>query len=361
MDIGDLKLINENIISEIKKNNELIQTKKEEKSKIPKINALKTKINNIAKYFIGTYVFLNLLLLIGGATLLTSLVPASFSPFIVGITSMGIGCSIERITNKDKKSNQSIFSLFKNRFKNYKKRVDYSLEIEKLKNKNTVMKQVKELINTNPVFIKMYTNDDFMTNSKEESEEKIKKISTNLKEKYNEIDKLTTKKVLIKYFWECLTKNQLFEDIMLAGYQGTIFSMICCYLPLIVFKDYIVLSSAIAHILPIIGPIILGFAGGSAYVLKRNKDYQKVFDEVNNEYDDLFPEKIENPNLEIKIANLYMNKTLKELFVAESQLRVQEKVLESFTRKDGKNEVQDEPIIGDEKKVDSPSIVKKKK
>lgn len=344
METEDLKKAKKELQKEIKKNNEQIATNNE-RTRMAKVNQFEYKVVETLIFSMLPYCcwFVLFLILTQNGTMasILSTIPTESLPFIIVGSSLGIGTIWRKISDWKFKIKERLkaFTNAKTQSEKLQEEVKYAIELEKSKNRNKAIQQTMNLLNSNQSILNSLGNEcdinnKFVPKTREDSQKRVEKISMLLNEKYDELDVLTTQKVLHKKFWKVRTSVRVM-DVMLTGMLGGIFATMVSDMPLIMIgmsgNSLTTYSPVSSSLLFILAPIIVGTAGSSVYMIKRNKDYEKTFNILNGELgENALPDKIkeayeEQQDIDAKIAN-----QMREISIVEIQLQEQKRIMESF-------------------------------
>lgn len=366
-DEGFIK-INEELKNRIQKNNEQINIY-DERIRLSSVNqfeykAIITIIFSLLSFF--TLLFLPEILTKSGiiASLTRAIPTESFSLIITGC-SLCVGTIGRKILERKFKIKERLkqFTTANTQSEKLQEEVKYTVELEKAKNRNKVIQQTLDLLNSNQSILNSLShrydmNDRTMPQTLEENKKGVEDFSKLLKDKYTELDILTTKKILNENFWKVRTKGQKVKDTMMTGMLGGLFTMIYGNLPHLIVMGYIPSSG----LMPLFTPFIAGFMGAIGYMIKRNKDYIHVFNNLNNELgenalpDEIKEEYEKHQDTDAKIENkirdiskneikLYELKRIMETFITGSEDK--EKTIKiSFSKKHTIENPKKVPIFG---------------
>ena len=337
-----LKKINEEFQEEIKKNNEQI-TVSDQRTRMAKFNQFEYKAIGTLGFSMIPYLLLVVLSAIltknGAMTSITSAIPAESLPLIIVGSSLGVGTIGRKILEWKFKTKERFksFTTAKSQSEKLQEEVKYAVELEKAKNRNKAIQQTMDSLNSNQLILNSLSSrcdisDKVLPQTKEESQKRVKELSTLLKVKYDELDVLTTQKVLHEKFWKVRTNGQKIMEIMMAGMMGGLFTMMYGDMPLIMLRDSLTYSSVSSSLISILTPLIVGVAGVSGYVVKRNKDYEKTFIILNSELgENALPEKIKEAYEEQQNIDAKIEGKMREISIAAIQLQEQKRIMKSFT------------------------------
>lgn len=205
--------------------------------------------------------------------------------------------------------------------------VKYTIELEKIKNRNLAIEQSINLLNLNQDALNSLAErydikDKTIPQTEEEAKENAKKLSILLENKYQELDLLTTQKILHEKF---LNKQNILKDIMISLYVG-ILTLFLYILPFFIITNYITSPNVF---IPLWAPLFIGIAAPGGYMIKKIKDYKKAYYKLKSELNSVFPDQLKmlekQENIDSKIEN-----TIKEISSSEIQLQEQKRIIESF-------------------------------
>lgn len=206
-------------------------------------------------------------------------------------SSIGLGTLFTNSILKEVKERLKMFSESKTDIEKLQEEVNYQIELEKACNRNKVIKETLDTINSTESMVKELSNKYNITEkcssrSKEELENSIEEISNLIKEKYNELDILSSKKVLHDRFWKIRSKFD--KNAILINYSliAGVFASGIIGIPFITFNSIAAESTILARILSVFWPLVIGSMGTFVYFIKRNKDYEQVFNNYNSQLED---------------------------------------------------------------------------
>ena len=212
-------------------------------------------------------------------------------PIILIGSSLGVGTFInDKISEIYKrKERYESFSNAKNEFEKLMEETNYKIELEKARNRNIVINSTLNLIgSTESVLDKLPSvcdvKEKYSSKSKEELERNIEEISNLIKERYANLDMLSTKAVLNTKFWKIRSKINKKIDMIIYPLLFGLGTMIFVEFPFLftLAAD----SSVIVNSVPILVPFAIGSVGTYLYMLKRNRNYEKVFNYYNSQLKD---------------------------------------------------------------------------
>ena len=216
----------------------------------------------------------------------------------------------------------------------------YQIEMEKAINRNKVLDEAKNLLNSNQsilskISMRYELDDKNAPQSKEEASQKVKELSEFIKKQYNELDIATTKKVLHERFWKVRYKFHRITDFLMISMLIGVVMMCLTAFPIITMQ------SSLMNLITPLASFTIGAVGGSVYMLKRNRDYRKVFKNLNNELGENTlkencDEKFESAFEEEQEINALIENQIRDISLAEIQRQEIERYLDTFITEEDK-------------------------
>ena len=343
MKTEDFKKTNEELQEEIKKNNKQIAVS-DERTRMAKVNQFEYKFGttlgfSMVPYFVEIILF-TIFTSNGTMASITNTIPVESLPLIITGSSLGIGTIGRKILEWKFKIKERFksFTTAKTQYEKIQEEIKYAVELEKANNRNKAIQETMDSLNSNQSILNSLSNrydinDKNVPQTIEESKKIVDELSMLLNEKYNELDVLTTQKVLHERFWKVRTKGQPSMDIMMSAMMGGLLSMMYVDMPFIMMgiSETLTYNSLPAALITCFAPLVAGITGVSGYMIKRNKDYMKVFNNLNNDLDEnALPEKIKEPSEEQQDIDAKIESKIREISVAGTQLQEQKRIMESF-------------------------------
>ena len=343
MQTEDFKKTNEELQEEIKKNNKQIAVS-DERTRMAKVNQFEYKFGttlgfSMVPYFVEIILF-TIFTSNGTMASITNTIPVESLPLIITGSSLGIGTIGRKILEWKFKIKERFksFTTAKTQYEKIQEEIKYAVELEKANNRNKAIQETMDSLNSNQSILNSLSNrydinDKNVPQTIEESKKIVDELSMLLNEKYNELDVLTTQKVLHERFWKVRTKGQPSMDIMMSAMMGGLLSMMYVDMPFIMMgiSETLTYNSLPAALITCFAPLVAGITGVSGYMIKRNKDYMKVFNNLNNDLDEnALPEKIKEPSEEQQDIDAKIESKIREISVAGTQLQEQKRIMESF-------------------------------
>ena len=189
------------------------------------------------------------------------------------------------------KERLKMFSESKTDIEKLQEEVNYQIELEKACNRNKVIEETLDTINSTESMVNELSNkynitEKYSSKSKDEIEKSIEEISNLIKEKYIELDILSTKKTLHDKFWKIRSKFDKNANLIAYSLIAGVFASGIIGIPFITFNSIAAGSTILAKTLSVFWPLVIGSMGTFVYFLQRNKDYEKVFNNYNSQLED---------------------------------------------------------------------------
>lgn len=335
----------ERIKSEFEKekeqNNEqiLINSKR---AKLSQLNQFELKAQLILAFSmlgsIGVFAVGMLLTKIFGITTITNIIPAEIFPVVLSGGALTIGTIINKVVYKKQKIKEKFkaFSTSKTQTDKLEELVYYQTQLQKTYNRNKVIDEAISVLNSNQsvlnkISIRYDLIDRNSPKTEEEAKQSIKELSSFVKERYEQLDLLTTKEVLNNNFGKgnldiIVTFLYLMVGMMMVSFVTSL-------IPTWMLKDVIMNGSLYftVSLLVAFGPIV----GTGMYMIKRIKDHKKVFNKLSAQ--------LENNALTDKLDKS-IDTQIRELSVALVQLKEQEKILETIIEDEAKTNANNQDL-----------------
>ena len=223
----------------------------------------------------------------------------------------------------------------------------YKIELEKARNRNIVINSTLNLIGFAESVLDELSSvcdvkEKYSAKSKEELERSIEEISNLIKERYANLDMLSTKAVLNTKFWKIRSKINKKIDMIIYPLLFGLGMMIIVEFPFLftLAAD----STVIVNSVPILVPFGIGSVGTYLYMLKRNKDYEKVFDYYNSQLkDNVLPDTLKFDGVfeeKWKIRFL-IEKEIQDISTATIKLNDEKEALKTIENEKNMDVVQD--------------------
>lgn len=327
----------------------------DERTRMSKVNSFENKA--ITTFGLSMFGYLPIFLASSalikniGVTAFTNVIPALSYPAIVIGSSFCVGTLINSLINKKFKTKERYksFSTAKTKAEKLEEEIHYQIELEKANNRNKAINETLKVMKSNQAMLNRMSsrydlNDKTAPQTKEEAKTKVTELSNIIKEQYDKLDILTTQKVLHDNFWRIRSKFQKGTDIMVATMITGMFAMFFTGFPLMMVRDAITYSSSFASLTSIFAPFVAGMVGAGGYMIKRNKDHKKVFNNLNsqlgeNALEEVY-EKFEGAYEEQQELTRLIETQIRDISLAEVQLQENKRCLDTFmTEEDKKKEI----------------------
>lgn len=241
----------------------------EEKLKVLEINSLEVKGKLTLSFSILAYF---ILFLISTFLNITNILPGAIYPTVLIGTSICVGTIGKNLIYKKYKIKDRLkgFTNARTEAEKMEEVVLSQIEIDKLNNKNKVIDEtIEALTNENEMLNKMsdkYNISDKSTYSNEEAKNNVNELSETIKKQYNELDELSTNKVLCEKFFTVEEKlKRRIQTMVFAMISGV--SIMCISLPpLLLVKDTIQGASTLTSLMVSLTPMITGIIGGVVHI-----------------------------------------------------------------------------------------------
>lgn len=338
MKVEDFNKTSEELKVEIQNNNEQINIS-DERKRMANVNQFEYKVVETLGFsllpYLGLLILSGILTKNGIMASLIEIVPAESFPFILVGSSLCVGTIGRKILEWKFKTKERLkaFTTAKTQTEKLEEEVKYTIELEKSKNRNKAIQQTMDSLSSNQSILNSLSsrydiNDRDLPQTDEDAKQRFENLSTLLKDKYTKLDVLTTQKILHEKFWRVRTKGQKAMDIIMSGIMGGFFTMMYGEMPILIVRDYISSLS----LMSLFTPLIVGIAGVSGYMIKRNKDYMKAFNNLNNELgEDSLQDKINEAYEEQQDIDSKIETKIREISIVGSQLQEQKRIIESFS------------------------------
>jgi hypothetical protein len=310
MNTDDIKKIKEELQEEIKNNN-VQNSIIDERKRITYVNQFENKSFRITMFsgiaYLGTFILTNKYI---------SIIPIEAYPFIITGIPLSIGIIVSNIFDWKFKIKERLksFTNAKKEAEKLQEEVKYTIDFERIKNKNKIMEQT----------INILDKDNWNTDSKIQVDEEL------LNKKYNELDTLTTKKVLIEKFWKVRNKfiniTDLIKNVIIIEFISTLMAIVHMFFLFPMEKSIKLLA---AQYWLSLSTIIVGVFTG--YTCKKNKDYIKAFKNLNMELEEnALSNNTKNSYKEKDDINAKIENEITDISIMKAKLYEQKTILESY-------------------------------
>lgn len=325
-----------------------------EKKRILRMNSSEFKLINIFSFSTITY-----LLLAASCILITSIlsIPTNIFTYSFSLALFGGSIAIGKISQifldrkyQAKKLLQS-FSSATTKFEQLEEQAKCQLEIRKKENRNQIINQSINILKQKDL---EFSND--YSPKKEELEKRIK-------EEFDKLDLLVTKKFIADYFWDVRLpkKLKILNTIMLSLATGTFIMFFSCI-------PTIMISHPGSLLIPF-STFTLGTICSATYLKRRNNNHLKLFNQMNNLLEEnKLPKTIETEfdnELEQDKLKRLIEKQMEEISNLKVNQQKNKRNLEQYVQKQKTSFQSIKPIerdnyLNEEKKTNS-SLVRKRK
>lgn len=292
MKIEDFKKSREELQEEINKNKSQLYINAE-RAKAASINQLDNKLLltfacALIPYVAITIVFVILVKVLGASTI-ANILPPFISQIIFTGVPLGIGALRSKLIFKKQKIKERLksFSKAKTETEKIEEEIYNQIELEKLNNRNKINIQAINSLDYNESILQ-FVSDKYnieeknQSSNKEETEQKLNVLSTIIEKEYNELDILSTKKTLNTHFSEIRDNYEKVTAILYACMTAGLMTMAVTFTPLFMLREVYTYSSLFTNLLHALAPLAVGILGACGYRIKRNKDSEKAFDNLNS-------------------------------------------------------------------------------
>ena len=311
-----------------------------EKIKMSLINQLDLKMGILLAFssiffLISSFTFL---FASSAGLVINSLSVGSVATLLIG-TTFGTGAIINKIVNKKYQIKERIkkFSKAKTEQEKLEEEIRYQKEDDKFNSKNNLTDKTITDLETNSKILNKVSNNYYLVNkdeskSKEMLENDINNINDKIKRQKNELDELTTKKVLCDVLF-CTKTGELFVIFIVL-----VFTTCSMYLGLSFFLASKITNTVITELflLPI-GSISLLASSIYGYLMnKKNSNLKAIFNKINSELSDTtLTDELSNSSEKLyketeKIKSLINLKT-EELSASQILLLEKKQILENLS------------------------------
>lgn len=325
-----------------------------EKKRILRMNSSEFKLINIFSFSTITY-----LLLAASCILITSIlsIPTNIFTYSFSLALFGGSIAIGKISQifldrkyQTKKLLRS-FSSTTTPFEQLEEQAKCQLEIRKKENRNQSINQSMNVLKQKDL---EFSND--YSPKKEELEKRIK-------EEFDKLDLLVTKKFIADYFWNVRLpkKLKILNTIMLSLATGTFIMFFSCI-------PTIMISHSGSLLIPF-STFTLGTICSATYLKRRNNNHLKLFNQMNNLLEEnKLPKTIETEfdnELEQDKLKRLIEKQMEEISNLKVNQQKNKRNLEQYAQKQKTSFQSIKPIerdnyLNEEKKINS-SLVRKRK
>lgn len=313
-----------------------------EKAKLAKYNKfefklLLTLINSVLSYIalmsITTHIIDKF-----GISLITNIYSAILVPVIIMSTSVTIGVFIKNMLYKVNGISDKLhdFSSVKTESKRLEEQFSYEIELDKAINRKLALKKACHSVDIDKVYFPFFSK-KYMLNEKSnldstKQEEKLKELSIVLDEKKEELDIASTRKTISDKFANFrVRKKKILRDLLISF----VFSMLVVALnnsSIFLLGNEIVYDSMIESFVPSLIPLVASVTTSGIYLIKRDNDYLKVFNNLNSKLgENGLSSTVTNVEIESLQFEGELQKKIDDVCIATLQFERQERELERIT------------------------------
>lgn len=351
MKTEDFKKTIEDLQEEIKRNNEKIAVS-DERTVMAKINQFEYKFGETlffsTIYYLGLFALFTTFTSNGIMASITNTISVESLGLIITGSSLVIGTIGRKIFEWRFKTKERFksFTTAKTQYEKILEEIKYAVELERANNRNKAIQKTIDSLSSNQSILNSLSNwydinEKNVPQTIEESKKTVDKFSILLNEKYNELDVLTTQKVLHEWFWKIRTKGKPSIDIIVSAMMGGLLSMMYVNTPFIMMgiSKTLTYNSLPSALMTCFAPLVAGITGVSVYMIKKNKDYMRVFNNLNNDLNEkALPGKIKKPSEEKQDIDDKIESKIREISIAGAQLQEQKRIMESFAENNAEKE-----------------------
>lgn len=298
----------------------------DDRARMTRVNRLENKSVETLVLSMFSYVllFIVTVVLIGtiGISKINAFFPGISYPLTLVGSSLIMGTIGSKLFNKkyDTKKRFDNFSTSVTESEKLEEEVQYYIELQKANNLNKVIdKSMAELNNVQ----RYHSNYNIKLQSKEEIDQRMATLSNIIKEQSDELNILTTKKVLRNQFKNIRSRFNKIENFLQMPVMFGLTCLCLTALPVILVPELVPSSSLFTTLSLTAVPFSLGIVSSGIYFSKKYSSYKKAFNNLNKQ---LGSESL-NENLnEIEKENFeeLINITINELGVSIAQLKEQQ-------------------------------------
>jgi len=283
----------------------------DERKRMSKANTFEYKAISIVGMSMIAYVLLTmittLVMATGVAIPSTVLLPTGF----IGLSFLS-GAVTNGLMNKHYKVKERFkeFSKTKTDREKLASEVEYSIYLEQAKNKKVILENVLANIENSEMLLK---NSEVNLNSNISSECNINNLYELLAEQYDLFDTLTAKNAISKFF---VSERDTYKKVMLAiiGFVfGFLIPFTLIFGPFMLFN--VAVSPALMTSLGIVGSLVSG-----TFVLNKNNNCRKVFEEINKKFNTGLEWKTSDPYEEVSELEEEVTKESNKLVMLEQSI-----------------------------------------
>lgn len=283
-------------------------------------------------------------------------------------SSFGVGTLINKLITKKYKTKErfKVFSKAKNDAEKLKEEINYEIKLEKVMYRNKTIDETINVMESNQEMLDKMSNQYDIKNkielqTREEVEIKVDELSDYIKEQYNKLDILVTQKVLHDNFWKIRSKEQKITELIVSSILAVLTSMgfAWCF-PYLYIKEVVANTSLSARLDTLLIYSIVSFVSVGGYMIKRNKDKRKVFDDFNLQLGEIslvdVYKKFEDIQKEKEKFMSSIEAQIRTISLAEAQLQENMIHLEVYANEENRTKVETKRKALAESENDEQSI-----
>lgn len=295
---------------------------------------------------------------------------SSFFRIITTITgsSICLGVTANKITHpkfKIKKQCKS-FSNAKTEVEKLTEQIEYEIKREQANNKLKAVETAINLIDSNESNLEDIPGKQDNQEKKEqltqqEVEHNIEILSAALKEKYSELDSLTTRNFLnYSFFYDKLIKDEKISAALASCLSGVALVM-CIGLPLFVFNSTTASSSILLDLKTIILPFISGAAISCVYIIRKNNTQKKAVRCINRKLCHGSLSKYVNSEETMQKDQVLIQRIIDDISTIEIRLQKQKNILNHLITNNSQDNLCDVNKIDYQQESDLDTSIKNAK
>ena len=342
MDETEYKLMTEELKKELTDNKKKVRIN-EEKAELVRLNSLEHQAMRTFGFSLIPYISLIVTTCANDnfAAMTGATISDEFLPSVFMLSSLGIGTVINKIfkQNSKKRALFESFSEAKTDTEKIYERVKYTIEQEKALNRNKALEKAMNSIKTEQTLLEELSEKyEFykknISNSEEEVQKDLEKLSAFLEEKYNLLDIYSTQKILHEVSWKSRTKGIVVIEGLMKSFLSVFYELPLYSIPIMASYDYIHFGSFNSVVAGVTAPLVLCSGTAMGYKLKNSADYKKAFNNINpslGEYS--LPEKIGDAFEEQQNIDKKIDSTIKEIAAILSGIQEYKRNLELLSNR----------------------------
>lgn len=337
MNEQEYKLTMKELEKELKENIDIMETNGE-KARLVRVNSLEVKALSTLTFSLIPYVGLTFAMLSNDnlAAMTGSVVPGEFIPALFMVGSVGIGTAIRKIL-ENKNNNKERFESFsdsKTETEKTLERVKYIIEKEKALNRKKAIQRAMDSIEADQNVLRKLSEisrKDVSSNVLEVQKE-LEQLTSLLEEKFNELDILSTQRVLHEKTWKTRTEGRYNLDAVVNGLLGGMMTMGYYVIPISGLSAQNHYGSTASSVAALLTSFVVGGGAFMGYKVKNNFDYMKAFNNINATLGEKsLPETLENAYEEYQNIEIKIDSIIKEIAAILISIQEKKRTLESLS------------------------------